>query len=114
MSMSPSKLERYLEVLGVLVDRPKKLDNIAYATKMDCNAVKESLNFLISSGLIEERSLRNGKRIIYAITERGVSVSKTLQTLRYLEKLKTTLPIIEEARDVASVIDENPNKSERE
>ena len=108
--MAPSKLERYLDVLEAIVDRPKKIDNIAFFTKMECQAVKDSLAFLISTGLVEERSLRNGNRIIYAITERGLSVFKTLRALKYLEKLKKTLPIVEEAREIASVLTKQPQK----
>ncbi len=112
--MAPSKLEKCLDVLEVLAYRPKRLDNIAYVTKMECHAVKQSLGFLISHDLVEERSLRNGKRIIYSITERGVSVLKTLQTLKYLEKLKITLPIIEEAGEIAPIMHRHRNKPEEE
>jgi predicted transcriptional regulator len=69
--MARSKLEKYLDVLEVLVDRPKELDTIAYLAKIECNAVKRSLDFLISNGLVEQRSSRNGKRVVYAINEEG-------------------------------------------
>jgi predicted transcriptional regulator len=108
--MAPSKLEKYLNVLEVLVDRPKKLDDIAYMANIECNAVKRSLEFLILNGLIEERSLRNGKRVVYAITERGLSVFKTLRMLKYLEKLKDTLPIVEEAREITPTLNQNSNE----
>ena len=104
--MTPSKLEKYLNVLEVLVDRPKKLDVIAYMAKMECNAVKRSLEFLISNGLVEERSLRDGKRVVYAVNERGLSVFKTLRMLKYLEKLKDTLPIVEEAREITPMLNQ--------
>jgi len=108
-AMPPSKLDRYLSILEVLVLRPQKLDRIAYRVKMECNSVKRHLNFLVSNGLVEKRKL-NGKRVVYAINERGVSVFKTLRTLKYLEKLKKTLPIVEEARDIASMLNENYQK----
>ena len=104
--MAPSKLEKYLNVLEVLVDRPKKLDVIAYMAKMECNTVKRSLEFLISNGLVEERSLRDGKRVVYAVNERGLSVFKTLRMLKYLEKLKDTLPIVEEAREITPMLNQ--------
>jgi DNA-binding PadR family transcriptional regulator len=65
--------------------------------------LKRYLDFLVSNGLVEKRRLR-GNRVIYAINERGVSVFKTLRTLKYLEKLKKTLPIVDEAREIASVL----------
>jgi len=101
-----SKLEKYLNVLEVLVDRPKKLDDIAYMANMECSSVKRSLEFLISNGLAEERNLRNGKRVVYAITNRGLSVFKTLRMMKYLEKLKATLPIVDEARDITSLLNQ--------
>ena len=102
--MSSSILEKCLDVLEVLVDRPKKLDVIVKMTKMKSNVAKKSLEFLISNGLIEERHLRGGKRIVYAVNERGLSVFKTLRVLKYLEKLKATLPIIEEAREMTPIL----------
>ena len=102
--MTLSKLEKYLNILEALVDRPKRLENVAYIAKMECNSVKQSLGFLILNGLIEERCLRNGKRVVYAITERGISVFKTLRMLRYLERLKMTLPTVEEAREITSIM----------
>jgi len=104
--MSPSKLDKYLSILEVLVLRPQKLDRIASKTKMECNALKRCLNFLVSNGLVEKRKLSE-KRVVYAINERGLSVFKTLRTLKYLEKLKKTLPVVEEAREIASVLNKH-------
>jgi len=101
--MPPSKLDKYLNILEVLVQRPQKLDYIAYKTSMECTALKRCLNFLVSNTLVEERTVTD-KRIVYAITERGVSVFKTLRALKYLEKLKKCLPTVEEAREIAPVI----------
>jgi len=107
--MPPSKLDKYLNVLEVLVRGPRKLDYIADKINMECNALKRYLNFLVSNGLVEERRL-NRKQVIYAINERGLSVFKTLRMLKYLEKLKKTLPIVEEAREVASVLTKQSQK----
>jgi predicted transcriptional regulator len=107
--MPPSKLDKYLSILEVLVFRPRKLDSIAYRVNMECRAVKKCLDFLVSNGLVEEQRFSE-KRIIYAINERGLSVFKTLRALKYLEKLKKTLPIVEEAREVASVLNKHSQK----
>ena len=107
--MPSSKLEKYVSVLEALVLQPRKLDSIAYNVKMEVNSVKRCLDFLISNELVEKRRL-NGKREVYAVTERGLSVFKTLRTLRYLEKLKKTLPVVDEARQVASMLTEQPRK----
>ncbi len=89
--MSPSKLEKYVTILEELALRPLKIDAIAYRTKIDCTSVKRSLDFLIRNGLIVKRG-SNSKREVYAISERGVSVFRTLRTLRQLEELKKSLP----------------------
>ena len=107
--MPPSKLDKYLNILEVLVLGPQKIDSIAYGAKMECNALKRYLDFLVSNGLVEERRF-SGKRIVYAVNERGISVFKTLRALKYLEKLKKTLPIVEEAREVASVLNKHSQK----
>lgn len=107
--MPPSKLDKYLSILDVLVLGPRKLDYIADRINMECNAVKRYLDFLVTNGLVEERRL-NGKQMVYAINERGLSVFKTLRALKYLEKLKKTLPIVEEAREVASVLAKHSEK----
>jgi len=111
--MPPSKLEKYLSILEVLVRRPQKLDHIAYRAKMECSVVKRSLDFLVFNGLVEKRRL-SGKQVVYAINERGLSVFKTLRTLRYLEKLRKTLPVVEEAREIASVLTRHSRKWKEE
>jgi len=107
--MPPSKLDKYLNILEVLVLGPRKLDYIADRTNMECNALKRCLDFLVSNDLVEERRL-NRNQMVYAINERGLSVFKTLRALKYLEKLKKTLPIVEEAREIASVLAKNSQK----
>jgi len=111
--MAPSKLDKYLSVLETLVLGPQKIDSIAYRTKMECNALKRRLDFLVSHGLVETRRL-SGKKMLYAINERGLSVFRTLRTLKYLEKLKKTLPIVEEAREVASLLSDHSKELSKE
>jgi len=101
--MPPSKLDKYLSILEALVLRPQTLDNIAHRANMERNALKRYLGFLVSNSLVEKRRLSDN-RMVYAINERGLSVFKTLRTLKYLEKLKKTLPIVEEAREISSVL----------
>jgi len=107
--MPPSKLDKYLNILEVLVLGPRKLDFIADKTNMERNTLKRYLDFLVSNGLVEKRRL-NRKQMVYAINERGLSVFKTLRMLKYLDKLKKTLPIVEEAREIASVLTKQSQK----
>ena len=88
--MRRSKLEMYIDTLTVLAHRgPLKLTHIMYKANVNCRVLKEYLEFLIKQGLVEERSIGK-RRVVYAITQRGITV------LKYFKELKQVLPIIEE------------------
>ena len=90
--MRRSKLEMYVAILSVLAQRgPLKLTHIMYKANVNCNVLREQLDFLIKQGLVEERSLRK-ERTVFAITQRGITV------LKYFRELTQALPIVEEAR----------------
>ncbi|MFP3984802.1 MAG: winged helix-turn-helix domain-containing protein [Candidatus Bathyarchaeia archaeon] len=93
--MSPSKLEKYLSILEVLVSKPLKFENIAFKANIECSSLKRCLNFLIVHKLVEERRL-NKKRVVYAITQRGATVFKTFEAQKYFQKIKAVLSTIEE------------------
>jgi len=101
--MPPSKLERYLSILEALVNRPLKIDQIAHKTNMKPQTLKQHLTFLVTNGVAEQRKL-NDKHVAYAITEKGFAVFKTLRAMKYLRKLRESLPIIEEAREITSML----------
>jgi len=107
--MPPSKLDKYLNILEVLVTRPQKLDQIARKSHVEPGVLKRYLKFLVSNGVVEKRE-SNTNQNIYAITERGLSVFKTLRALKYLEKLKDSLPLVEEAREIASMLSKHPRE----
>ena len=103
IEMSPSKIDRYLNLLEVLVSRPQKIARIEHQVKMEHQALKQHLGFLVANGVIEERRSSN-KQIAYAITERGLAVFKTLRAFKYFEKLRKALPIVEEAREISAAL----------
>jgi len=111
--MPRSKLEKYLSILEVLVPRPLKFEKISYKANMECNMLKRYLNSLVSQKLVEERSLNNGK-VVYAITERGLAVFKTLQAQKYLQRLKDILPVVEEASEVGPLLSRPASEFEEE
>jgi len=93
-----SKLEMYVDILKVLArSGPLKLTHIMYKANVNCSVLKEYLDFLIAQNLVEEKTVGK-KRIVYAITERGITV------LKYFRELKAVLPIIEEARTNAKLL----------
>ncbi len=96
--MRRSKLEMYVDILKVLARTgPLKLTHIMYKANVNCSVLKEYLDFLIAQNLVEEKTIGK-KRIVYVITERGVTV------LKYFRELKAVLPIIEEARNAARAL----------
>jgi predicted transcriptional regulator len=88
--MRRSKLEMYIDILKVLAHKgPLKLTHIMYKANVNCSVLKQYLDFLIDQGLVEEKTLGK-KRIVYAITEKGLKV------LKYFRELKIMLPTLEE------------------
>ncbi|MEM1588899.1 MAG: winged helix-turn-helix domain-containing protein [Candidatus Bathyarchaeia archaeon] len=88
--MRRSKLEMYIDILKVLAHKgPLKLTHIMYKANVNCSVLKEYLDFLIKQNLVEERAIGK-RRVVYAITQRGITV------LKYFRELKQVLPIIEE------------------
>jgi predicted transcriptional regulator len=67
-----------------------------YKANVNCSVLKEYLDFLIRQNLVEERTVGK-RRVVYAVTQRGVTV------LKYFRELKQVLPIVEEARNQAPV-----------
>jgi predicted transcriptional regulator len=95
--MRRSKLEMYIDILKVLAHRgPLKLTHIMYKANVNCSVLKEYLDFLIKQNLVEERTVGK-RRIVYAITQRGITV------LKYFRELRQVLPIVEEARNTTPV-----------
>ena len=91
--MRRSKLEMYIDILKVLAHRgPLKLTHIMYKANVNCSVLKQYLEFLIKQNLVEERTAGK-RRVVYAITPRGITV------LKHFRELKQVLPIIEEARN---------------
>jgi len=110
--MRTSKLETYEAILEALVKGPLTIDNVAYETNMDCSALKPRLDFLLKNSLIEERRLR--EKIFYALTERGITVLKTLNFQKYLEKIADTIRTVDEASQILPAIankDDNEQES---
>ena len=96
--MRRSKLEMYVDILKVLSQRgPLKLTHIMYKANVNCSVLKQYLGFLIQQNLVEERTVGK-KRVVYAITQRGITV------LKHFRELKTVLPIIEESRRLPAIL----------
>ena len=85
----------YVDILKVLVHwGPSKLTHVMYKANLNCSVLKGYLDFLTKQGLVEEKTIRK-ERLVYVITQRGVTV------LKYFRELKEGLPIVEETGNKA-------------
>jgi predicted transcriptional regulator len=110
MEMRRSKLESYEAILEAIAKRPLNADKIAYKANIDCTALTRYIDFLIENGLVEERP--TNKKTLYAITERGMAVFKTLNFQKYLEKVTTSLRAIDDALQTMPTISKIVNEHE--
>ncbi len=97
--MRRSKLEMRVDILKALARhrQPLKLTHIMYKANVNCDTLKQCLDFLIQHNLVEKQTLPK-TRVVYAITERGLTV------LKYVKELERALPIIEEARNIPALL----------
>jgi predicted transcriptional regulator len=111
--MPRSKLEKYVEILAVLVPTPLEFETVSLETKIECNTLERYFKFLIAHKLVEKRSLAKNPPV-YAITERGLAVFKTLQAQRYLEKIRNILPVMDEADRVGPLLSKTKRRFDEE
>jgi predicted transcriptional regulator len=93
--MRRSKFETYVKILRVLAHkRPLRPTHIMQQANVNCSVLKKYLNFLTKEGLVEETPI-GGIRVVYSITQRGVTA------LKYVRELNQVLPIPEE--DISNI-----------
>lgn len=106
--MAKSKLELYEDLIDALADRYLTVDSLAFECNMNCVAVGKRLEFLIQNGLVKEN--RCNKKTLYSLTTRGDAICKTFAITRRLEKMKTTIAVIDEALHSLPVLPEPGEK----
>jgi len=79
---------------------------------MDCIALRQRLEFLLTNGLVE---ITNFKRTeCFALTRRGIAIFGTLTITKRLEKLQTTIKQLDEALHAIPALSEiNKGKHKR-
>lgn len=100
--MKRSKLESYEAILEALVEKPLSNDDISFTTGIDCTIANRHLSFLQRNKLITERIADNTR--LYALTERGIAVFKTLSFQKYLNKISKKIATIDEAMQTIPII----------
>ena len=91
MIMRRSKLEMHIDILKALACHGRlKLTHLMYKANVNCSVLKQYLDLLIQHNLVKEQTMHK-KRVVYAITERG------LRALKNVRKINNALQIIEES-----------------
>jgi predicted transcriptional regulator len=108
--MGRSRFESYEDILLVLVNEPLTQSELALQTRLKRGLLRQYLESLVTSGLIEQRSMR--EIIVYAITEKGLAVIRVLSFQKYLEKIGGSVWTIDEALRVIPEISVMHNASE--
>jgi predicted transcriptional regulator len=57
-----------------------------YKSNLNCNALREQLDFLIKNNLVEERILTK-QRVVYALSQKGQSVLRTFREVKQVFKI---------------------------
>ena len=83
-------MEIHLDILLTLAQKgPLKLTHIMYKANINCSVLKEYLDFLIQQELVEEKTIKK-ERIVYIITEKGLTV------LKYFRELQIMIPVFDD------------------
>jgi predicted transcriptional regulator len=86
INLRRSKLETCLSILETLGSHGSlKITHVMQKANLNCNVLKNYLDFLIKQGAVEEKCVDKG-RIVYGITERGVYL------IRYFRELDHVIP----------------------
>ena len=96
--MRRSKLEMHLDILMTLAKKgPLKLTHIMYKANVNCSVLKEYLDFLMQQELVEEKTIKK-ERIVYTITEKGLTV------LKYFRELQIMIPVFDDNKAKIPII----------
>jgi predicted transcriptional regulator len=95
--MQRSKLEVCENILDALLKKPLTFNCIAYEANLDDTSLKHNLTFLMETDIIEERIYR--KKVVYAITNRGVAICRALHFQKNLVRVKNIKKAVEKAVD---------------
>ena len=91
--MRRSKLRCYEDIISVIYNKEKTVDEIAFNLNMDCLALQTKLEFLLENNLVEKRN--DNRVMLFGLTKRGFAIFKTISISRKLAKLQTNIQNID-------------------
>jgi len=92
--MRRSKLELCEDILSTLFNRYLSVDSLAFQCNTDCMTAKKRLEFLMQNNMV--RKSNANKKELYSLTPRGEAIHKTLNITKRLNKLKTSMGVIDD------------------
>ena len=107
--MRKSKLRCYEDIICVLYNKAKTIDEIAFNLNMNCLNLQAKLDFLLENSLVEERQY-NMVRVL-ALTKRGVAIFKTITISKQLTKLQNNIQKMNKTVRTVHATSENGFKS---
>jgi len=87
--MRKSKLRCYEDIICVLYNRAKTIDEIAFNLNMDCLSLQAKLDFLLENRIVEERQYNRVR--VFALAKRGLAIFKTITISKQLAKLQNNI-----------------------
>ena len=91
-----TKLSVYIGVLNLLATNgPMKITHISQRLNVNASVLKEYLEFTVKQMLIEKREI--GKRVLYAVTERGLNV------LKYFNEIWGVIQSVEKGQSIPPI-----------
>lgn len=92
----------HVDILKILARHgPLKLTHVMYKANVNCSVLKQYLDFLIRQNLVEEQVVgkkRSRTKIVYTITERGLTV------IKYFRELNSALQLTEETKKLPALL----------
>jgi len=103
--MRRSKLRCYEDIICVLYNKEKTIDEIAFSLNMDCLILQVKLEFLLENNLVEKRNCN--RVILFGLTKRGFAIFKTISISRKLAKLQINIQNIDNTLQTIHISSEN-------
>ena len=104
-NMRRSKLRCYEDIICVIYNKEKTVDEIAFNLNMDCLALQTKLKFLLENNLVEK--INDNRVMLFGLTKRGFAIFKTISISRKLAKFQTNIQNIDNTLRTIHISSEN-------
>ena len=110
--MARSKLELFEDIICSFAKKALTIDDIAFKCNASCVLLQDKLEFLLKNDIVNIEISKDNK-VFYALTRRGLAISKTLVITKRLQKLQTSQQTCEQAVHTGSSFREGDEERAR-